>query len=106
MVLLILPSPVRQTKRIVEVCMKHFKQALLISAIAVFAVPVFADCPKSLKAEQMIDCIVTEDAGYFYVALAKTTAVEQTAIEAATTQQEPLNEAGKDMSGVKTEQAY
>ena len=74
-------GPVGQTKRIVEVCMKHVNQALLFSAIIVVAAPVFAGCPDRLNAEQMIDCIVTENAGYFYVARGVSSVTQQEAIQ-------------------------
>jgi hypothetical protein len=61
--------------------MKLLKQAILFASISVAAMPVFAGCPNSLKAKQMIDCIVTENAGYFYVARGVSSVTQQEAIQ-------------------------
>lgn len=43
-----------------------------------------ADCPSSLNADQMLDCIVTENDGYYYTPRGKNTSMDDQYIEPST----------------------
>jgi hypothetical protein len=63
-------------------------KSVLLSSIFVACVTLshqaMAQCPSALNAEQMQECIVTENAGYFYTPNATVTTSEQPAMAPAT----------------------
>jgi len=65
--------------------MKSVIASLLFVSLTILTHQALAECPSSLNAEQMQDCIVTENAGYYYTPNATVTASEQPAIAPSTT---------------------
>lgn len=64
--------------------MKSVIASVVFFALTSLASQAIAECSTSLTAEQIQDCIVTENAGYYYVPRGKVTAMEETAIAPAT----------------------
>ncbi len=65
--------------------MKSVLASVITIALTVLAYQAKAECPSSLNAEQMQECIVTENAGYYYSPQAASGSIEEQVIAPATT---------------------
>lgn len=65
--------------------MKSVLASFIFTMLTVLANQALAECPSSLNAEQMQECIVTENAGYYYSPQAAAGSIEEQVIAPTTT---------------------
>ena len=64
--------------------MKSVSASVMCVALSILAIQAQAECPTFLNAEQMQECIVTENAGYYYYLRGKVSMSEEETIAPAT----------------------
>lgn len=62
---------------------------------------VMAECPTSLSAEQMQDCIVTENSGYYYNPRGKTNAVDEQTNEPVAASEDDSGDSKKNVAATR-----
>ncbi len=60
-----------------------------------------AECPKNLTAEQMQDCIVTEDSGYYYSPRGKINATDEQTNEPVTANEDDSSDSKNEVAATR-----